>query len=241
MTAVRNCSTPVSEPRSSATPRASSSAHSESKAPTLTGDEGVSSAQASIEGTTRTQRPHEASEVDLCDSVRSPSVYLDRGRTMQLSTAIKSSNGRTILLDQNAPSMTTRTAGIQHSMCRFLPGQRRGKTRVNRGARIEATTLTRRFLGPATCSPASSTCIGTPFEIQSFRLAEHALWPFGRVVVERPSQNGDVVSRERNLVGVRRAVAHLFFGVPLCLTVIGILLGLGSFKMAGLAIALFGR
>ncbi len=34
------------------------------------------------------------------------------------------------------------------------------------------------------------TIIGIPFGIQSFKLAGYALWPFGRVVVQRPGSLG---------------------------------------------------
>lgn len=87
--------------------------------------------------------------------------------------------------------------------------------------------------------------ITIPFGIQSFKLAGYALWPFGRVVVHR--QGRDVgLSTLGNVIwfifgGFWMALAHLVVGLLLMLTIIGIPLGLGSIKLAGLAIAPFGR
>ncbi len=43
------------------------------------------------------------------------------------------------------------------------------------------------------------------------------------------------------LAGAWIAIAHVFLGVILCLTVIGIPLGLGNFKLAAVAIAPLGK
>ena len=43
------------------------------------------------------------------------------------------------------------------------------------------------------------------------------------------------------LVGLWMAIAHLVFGFVLCLTIIGIPLGLGNFKLAAIAIAPLGK
>jgi len=43
------------------------------------------------------------------------------------------------------------------------------------------------------------------------------------------------------LAGWWLALAHLLAGIALCLTIIGIPLGVGSFKMAGGALVPFGR
>ncbi|MCU0309093.1 MAG: YccF domain-containing protein [Thermoleophilia bacterium] len=89
------------------------------------------------------------------------------------------------------------------------------------------------------------TIIGIPLGVQSFKLAGYALWPFGRVVVGRPGAIG-VVSLIGNVIwlilgGLVLAVLHLVVGLLLCLTIIGIPLGLGSIKMARLAIWPFGK
>ena len=87
--------------------------------------------------------------------------------------------------------------------------------------------------------------ITIPFGVQSFKLAGYALWPFGRVVVLRPGRDVGL-STLGNVIwfvtgGFWMALAHLFAGLILMITVIGFPLGLASIKMAGLAIAPFGR
>ena len=86
--------------------------------------------------------------------------------------------------------------------------------------------------------------ITIPFGIASFRLAAFVLWPFGRTLVRRPeagaaSTVGNVIWFV--LVGLWMALAHLFLGCVLCLTIIGIPLGLGNFKLAAVAIAPLGK
>jgi uncharacterized membrane protein YccF (DUF307 family) len=87
--------------------------------------------------------------------------------------------------------------------------------------------------------------ITIPFGIQSFKLAGYALWPFGRVVVYR--QNRDVTLGCLGNVlwfvvgGFWLALGHVITGILLCLTIIGIPFGVASFKMAGLALAPFGK
>jgi uncharacterized membrane protein YccF (DUF307 family) len=87
--------------------------------------------------------------------------------------------------------------------------------------------------------------ITIPFAIQSFKLAGYALWPFGRVVVRRPTSD-TALSLVGNVIwfvvsGLWLALAHVVAGVLLVVTIVGIPLGVASFKMAGLAIAPFGK
>lgn len=87
--------------------------------------------------------------------------------------------------------------------------------------------------------------ITIPFGVQSFKLAGYALWPFGRVVVRRPGAD-ESLSLVANVLwflfaGIWLAVAHVFTGIALMLTIIGIPFGIASFKMAGLALAPFGK
>lgn len=87
--------------------------------------------------------------------------------------------------------------------------------------------------------------ITIPFGVQAFKLAGFALWPFGRAVVTRPGGN-NVLQIVGNVlwflfVGIEMAIAHLVTGVLLCLTVIGIPLGLGNFKMIPMILLPFGR
>jgi uncharacterized membrane protein YccF (DUF307 family) len=86
--------------------------------------------------------------------------------------------------------------------------------------------------------------ITIPFGIASFRLAAYVLWPFGRTLVSRPdagaaSAIGNIIWFI--LVGLWMAIAHLFLGLVLCLTIIGIPLGLGNFKLAAVAVAPLGK
>ncbi len=87
--------------------------------------------------------------------------------------------------------------------------------------------------------------IGIPFGIQSFKLAGYALWPFGRAVVRKP--HADVsISTLGNVAwfifgGWFLTLAHLFTALLLMLTIVGIPLGIANIKMAGLALAPFGK
>jgi uncharacterized membrane protein YccF (DUF307 family) len=89
------------------------------------------------------------------------------------------------------------------------------------------------------------TIIGIPFGIQSFKLAGYALWPFGRLVLQRLDRD-PALSCVGNVVwlvlsGFWLALGHLVTGVLLCLTIIGIPFGIASFKLAGLSLAPFGK
>jgi uncharacterized membrane protein YccF (DUF307 family) len=73
-----------------------------------------------------------------------------------------------------------------------------------------------------------------PFGLAAFRIADYALWPFGRRVVER--EDAGVPSLIGNIVwivfaGWWLALAHAVTGAMLCLTIIGIPLGLANFKL----------
>jgi uncharacterized membrane protein YccF (DUF307 family) len=86
--------------------------------------------------------------------------------------------------------------------------------------------------------------ITIPFGIAAFRLAAFTLWPFGRAVVRKPdagapSAIGNVIWFV--LAGLWMALAHLFTGILLCLTIIGIPLGLGNFKLIPVSIAPLGK
>ena len=86
--------------------------------------------------------------------------------------------------------------------------------------------------------------ITIPFGIASFRIAGYALWPFGRTVVVRADAGagsclGNVIWFV--LAGLWLAIAQVITGVLLCCTIVGIPLGIASFKMAGLAIAPLGK
>jgi uncharacterized membrane protein YccF (DUF307 family) len=70
------------------------------------------------------------------------------------------------------------------------------------------------------------TVIGIPFGIQSFKLAGFALWPFGRVVVQRADRD-ESLSCLGNAVwfvlsGLWLALGHLVTGVLLCVTILSV-------------------
>jgi uncharacterized membrane protein YccF (DUF307 family) len=84
-----------------------------------------------------------------------------------------------------------------------------------------------------------------PFGVQALKLAGYALWPFGRVLVPS-SPRHRVISVIGNIIwfllaGWWLALAHLVGGILLCLTIIGIPLGVANFKMAGAALVPFGK
>ncbi|MDR1603158.1 MAG: YccF domain-containing protein [Tannerella sp.] len=89
------------------------------------------------------------------------------------------------------------------------------------------------------------TIIGIPFGIQTLKLALLALWPFGSKVVETGNTSG-CFSLLMNIIwilvgGLWICLTHFFFGLLLCVTLIGIPLGKQHFKMAALALAPFGK
>jgi uncharacterized membrane protein YccF (DUF307 family) len=76
--------------------------------------------------------------------------------------------------------------------------------------------------------------ITIPFGIAAFRIANYVLWPFGRTI--EPRRHAGVGSVIGNIIwivlfGWWLALGHLLTGVALCLTIIGIPLGLASFKI----------
>ena len=76
-------------------------------------------------------------------------------------------------------------------------------------------------------------------------LAGFALWPFGRSVVRRQgaSQSLSIVGNVLWFVlsGLWLAIAHAIVGALLCLTVVGIPLGMANFKLIPLALTPFGK
>lgn len=83
-----------------------------------------------------------------------------------------------------------------------------------------------------------------PFGIASFRIASYALWPFGRTTVER--RDAGVGSCIGNVIwivlaGWWLALGHIFTGIALCLTIIGIPLGIANFKMIPISLMPLGR
>ena len=86
--------------------------------------------------------------------------------------------------------------------------------------------------------------ITIPFGIAALRIAVFALWPFGKTVVKRA--DAGIASGIGNvlwflLCGWWLALGHLITGVLLCLTIIGIPLGLANFKLIPVSLLPLGR
>src|SRR4051794_5619078 len=86
--------------------------------------------------------------------------------------------------------------------------------------------------------------ITIPFGIASLRIGLFALWPFGRTIVRRADHG--VASTMGNvlwfvLCGWWLALLHIVSGVVLCITIIGIPLGLANFKLIPISLTPLGR
>lgn len=86
--------------------------------------------------------------------------------------------------------------------------------------------------------------ITIPFAIAALRIAVFALWPFGRSMRRR--DDAGTASTIGNVIwiilcGWWLALAHLISGVVLCLTIIGIPLGLANFKLIPVSLTPLGR
>jgi uncharacterized membrane protein YccF (DUF307 family) len=86
--------------------------------------------------------------------------------------------------------------------------------------------------------------ITIPFGIASFRIANYVLWPFGRTVIRRPQAG--IASLIGNIIwvivaGIWLAIAHVVTGVLLCITIIGIPLGIANFKLIPISLTPLGR
>lgn len=83
-----------------------------------------------------------------------------------------------------------------------------------------------------------------PWGIASFRIGLYALWPFGRTVVSKPTAGigsflGNVVWVI--LAGWWLALGNIVTGIAMCLTIIGIPLGLASFKLVPISLVPLGK
>ncbi|HYB14092.1 MAG TPA: YccF domain-containing protein [Streptosporangiaceae bacterium] len=85
--------------------------------------------------------------------------------------------------------------------------------------------------------------ITIPFGIAAWRIAGYVLWPFGRQIEWR--RDAGVASLIGNiiwivLIGWWLALGHLVSGILLCLTIIGIPLGLANFKIIPISLVPIG-
>ena len=85
--------------------------------------------------------------------------------------------------------------------------------------------------------------ITIPFGIAAFRIAGYVLWPFGRTIERRGGAGvGSLIGNILWIIflGWELALAHLITGVLLCLTIIGIPLGLANFKIIPISLVPLG-
>ena len=86
--------------------------------------------------------------------------------------------------------------------------------------------------------------ITIPFGFASFRIAAFTLWPFGRRIVRRSDAGaGSTIGNILWIIlfGWELALAHLITGIALCVTIIGIPLGLANFKLIPVSLTPLGR
>lgn len=82
-----------------------------------------------------------------------------------------------------------------------------------------------------------------PLGIAAFRIAGYVLWPFGRSIeVRRDAGVGSLIGNVIWIVlfGWWLALGHLMTGIALCLTIIGIPLGLANFKIIPISLVPLG-
>lgn len=89
------------------------------------------------------------------------------------------------------------------------------------------------------------TIIGIPFGLQTLKLAQLAIWPFGKRVVNKPESSG-CLSFVMNVIwffvgSLPIVLTHLIFAVLFCITIIGIPFGKQHFKLMRLAFMPFGK
>jgi uncharacterized membrane protein YccF (DUF307 family) len=86
--------------------------------------------------------------------------------------------------------------------------------------------------------------ITIPFGIAAARIALFCLWPFGRTLIRRSDAGaGSFIGNVIWLVlaGWWLSLGHVMTGVLMCLTIIGIPLGLANFKLIPVSLTPFGR
>jgi uncharacterized membrane protein YccF (DUF307 family) len=85
--------------------------------------------------------------------------------------------------------------------------------------------------------------ITIPFGVAALRIARYALWPFGRHIERKPTAGiGSVIGNVIWVIlfGWWIAIAHIVTGIALCITIIGIPLGLANFKLIPVSLVPFG-
>ena len=86
--------------------------------------------------------------------------------------------------------------------------------------------------------------ITIPWGIASFRIANYALWPFGREVIDKPGAGtGSLLGNIIWIIvaGFWLAIGHIVTGIALCITIIGIPLGIANFKLVKVSLVPLGK
>lgn len=83
-----------------------------------------------------------------------------------------------------------------------------------------------------------------PWGLASFRIANYALWPFGRTVVDRGrvgafSTIGNVIWVL--VAGIWIAIGHVLTAIPMFVSIVGIPLGLANLKMIPISLMPLGK
>lgn len=89
------------------------------------------------------------------------------------------------------------------------------------------------------------TIIGIPFALQTMKIGILCLWPFGAKVCDKENSSG-CINILMNIIwiifgGLWAFLMHVFFGILLGITIIGIPFAKQHFKMAGLSLMPFGK
>ena len=89
------------------------------------------------------------------------------------------------------------------------------------------------------------TIVGIPFGLQTLKLACLSFWPFGKDTRNEPNPPG-CLSTVMNILwilvgGIWISLSHVFFGLLLAITIIGIPFAKIHFRLASLALTPFGR
>ena len=86
--------------------------------------------------------------------------------------------------------------------------------------------------------------ITIPLGVASFRMANYALWPFGRAVVRQPDAGaGSVILNVVWIVlaGWWLALGHIVTAVAMAITIIGIPLAIANLKMIPISLVPYGK
>lgn len=89
------------------------------------------------------------------------------------------------------------------------------------------------------------TIVGIPFALQGFKLCKLTLFPFGSTITKKADGNG-CLNLFMNILwiitgGFWAFCMHIFFGILLAITIIGIPFAKQHFKLAKLSLCPFGK